>query len=191
MKLKALIVSIKGTKLTKREKILLKNGRPWGIILFKRNLKSFAQIKNLTNQIKFITKNKNFPIIIGNSFIGSPAIVDVDSDNDLEIYIGTTASLVGLDYKLEGDVVGYWNMYHGNYKRTSFYEFDPNMNCSSPLLGDINCDSEVDVLDIMMVVDFVLDVSFPFDYQAWSSDLNSDANINIFDIISIVAIILD
>ena len=64
MKLKALIVSIKGTKLTKREKILLKNGRPWGIILFKRNLKSFTQIKNLTNQIKFITKNKNFPIII-------------------------------------------------------------------------------------------------------------------------------
>ena len=82
-------------------------------------------------------------------------------------------------------------MYHGNYKRTSFYEFDPNMNCSSTLLGDINCDSEVDVLDIMMVVDFVLDVSFPFDYQAWSSDLNSDANINIFDIISIVSIILD
>ena len=64
MKLKAIIVSIKGTKLTKREKILLKNGRPWGIILFKRNLKSFTQIKNLTNQIKFITKNKNFPIII-------------------------------------------------------------------------------------------------------------------------------
>ena len=64
MKLKALIVSIKGTKLTKREKILLKNEHPWGIILFKRNLKSFAQIKKLTNQIKLITKNKNFPIII-------------------------------------------------------------------------------------------------------------------------------
>ena len=52
MKLKALIVSIKGTKLTKREKILLKKERPWGIILFKRNLKSFTQIRNLTNQIK-------------------------------------------------------------------------------------------------------------------------------------------
>ena len=64
MRLKALIISIKGTKLTKREKILLKNERPWGIILFKRNLKSSAQIKKLTNQIKFITKNKNFPILI-------------------------------------------------------------------------------------------------------------------------------
>ena len=64
MKLKALIVSIKGTKLTKREKILLKKERPWGIILFKRNLKSFTQIRNLTNQVKKITKNKKFPIIV-------------------------------------------------------------------------------------------------------------------------------
>ncbi len=64
MKLKALIVSIKGIKLTKREKILLREERPWGIILFKRNLKSFTQIKKLTNEIKIVTKNKNFPIII-------------------------------------------------------------------------------------------------------------------------------
>ena len=64
MRLKPLIISIKGTELTKREKILLKKERPWGIILFKRNLKSFAQIKKLTNQIKFITKNNKFPIII-------------------------------------------------------------------------------------------------------------------------------
>ena len=64
MKLKALIVSIKGIKLTKREKILLRKERPWGIILFKRNLRSFTQIKKLTNEIKIITKNKNFPIII-------------------------------------------------------------------------------------------------------------------------------
>ena len=64
MRLKPLIISIKGTELTKRETILLKKERPWGIILFKRNLKSFAQIKKLTNQIKFITKNNKFPIII-------------------------------------------------------------------------------------------------------------------------------
>ena len=64
MKSKALIIGIKGTKLTKREKILLKNEKPWGIILFKRNLQSFTQIKSLTKKIKLITKNKNFPIII-------------------------------------------------------------------------------------------------------------------------------
>ena len=56
MKQKALIVSIKGKKLSKRERILLSKEKPWGIILFKRNLKSFIQIKNLTSQIKLITK---------------------------------------------------------------------------------------------------------------------------------------
>ena len=57
MKLKALIISIKGLSLTRKEKNLLRNERPWGIILFKRNLKSFPQIKKLINEIKIITKN--------------------------------------------------------------------------------------------------------------------------------------
>ena len=64
MKQKALIISIKGTKLSKKEKILLSNEKPWGIILFKRNLKSFNQIKKLITNIKNFSKNKNFPIII-------------------------------------------------------------------------------------------------------------------------------
>ena len=48
MKIKALIVSIKGTLLTKLEKILLSKEKPWGIILFKRNIKSLDQLKKLT-----------------------------------------------------------------------------------------------------------------------------------------------
>ena len=64
MRLKALVISLKGTKLSKMEKILLQKEKPWGVILFKRNLKSFNQIKNLTSQIKILTKNKKFPIMI-------------------------------------------------------------------------------------------------------------------------------
>ena len=64
MKRKALIISIKGTKLSKMEKILLSKGKPWGVILFKRNLRSARQIKNLTSNIRTIMKNKKFPIMI-------------------------------------------------------------------------------------------------------------------------------
>ena len=64
MKIKALIVSIKGTRLTNLEKILLVKEKPWGIILFKRNIKSLIQVKKLTTQIKLYTKNRKFPIII-------------------------------------------------------------------------------------------------------------------------------
>ena len=45
MNRKALIVSLKGTKLSRMEKILLSKEKPWGVILFKRNLRSFHQIK--------------------------------------------------------------------------------------------------------------------------------------------------
>ena len=64
MKLKAIIVSIKGTKLSKKEKILLSKHKPWGVILFKRNLKSVLQIKKLTYEIRKLSNNNKFPIMI-------------------------------------------------------------------------------------------------------------------------------
>ena len=64
MKKKAIIISIKGSKLTKKEKLLLLNENPWGLILFKRNIKSLNQTKFLINNIRKLTKDKNFPILI-------------------------------------------------------------------------------------------------------------------------------
>ncbi len=64
MKCKPLIISIKGIKLSPRERFLLTKEKPWGIILFKRNLESLKQIITLTSLIKKITKNNHFPILI-------------------------------------------------------------------------------------------------------------------------------
>ena len=64
MKKKAIIVSIKGYKLSIKERELLSKGRPWGLILFKRNIKSFNQIQNLIKNIKKCVKDKKFPILI-------------------------------------------------------------------------------------------------------------------------------
>ena len=64
MKKKAIIISIKGLILTKKEKILLSEEKPWGLILFKRNIKSFLQIKKLVKNIKKFTKDTKFPILI-------------------------------------------------------------------------------------------------------------------------------
>ena len=61
---KAIIFGIRGTKLTFREKRLLKNGKPWGIILFSRNIKNIKQTKDLLDQIKKIFKDKKYPILI-------------------------------------------------------------------------------------------------------------------------------
>jgi len=64
MKKKAIIISIKGTSLTRQEKLLLSKEKPWGLILFKRNIKSIVQIKNLIKDIKKFAKDKKFPILI-------------------------------------------------------------------------------------------------------------------------------
>ena len=64
MKIKALIVSLKGSKISKMERVLLSKEKPWGVILFKRNLRSYNQIKDLIFEIKTLTKNRQFPIIV-------------------------------------------------------------------------------------------------------------------------------
>ena len=61
---KAFIVGLKSYKLSNSEKIFLKKHKPWGVILFSRNIKSINQTKTLTNNIKKIFKDKNYPILI-------------------------------------------------------------------------------------------------------------------------------
>ena len=43
----AVIFGVKGYKLTNKEKQLFKKKKPWGIILFSRNIKNLSQLKNL------------------------------------------------------------------------------------------------------------------------------------------------
>jgi len=64
MNKKAIIISIAGKNLTKKETILIKLEKPWGIILFRRNIESFLQLKDLISLIKKITNNNNYPIIL-------------------------------------------------------------------------------------------------------------------------------
>ncbi len=61
---KAFIIGLKSYKLSNNEKIFLKKHKPWGVILFSRNIKSINQTKTLTDDIKKIFKDKNYPILI-------------------------------------------------------------------------------------------------------------------------------
>ena len=63
-KRKAFIVGLNGYKITTKEINFLKKYRPWGIILFSRNIKSIIQTQLLTRKIRSIFKDKNYPIII-------------------------------------------------------------------------------------------------------------------------------
>jgi len=64
MNRKAIIFGVKSYKLSKKERIFLKKSKPWGIILFSRNIKNLSQLKKLTSDIKKIFSDKNYPILI-------------------------------------------------------------------------------------------------------------------------------
>mgnify|MGYP001226261971 CR=1 FL=1 len=64
MKKKAIIISIKGSNLSTNEKKLIAKEKPWGLILFKRNIKSLSQITKLIKDIRKLSKDPKFPIMI-------------------------------------------------------------------------------------------------------------------------------
>jgi len=61
---RSFIVGIKSIRLSKKEKIFLKKYKPWGVILFTRNIKSIKQTSNLTSSIRKIFKDKHYPILV-------------------------------------------------------------------------------------------------------------------------------
>ena len=63
-KRRSFITGIKGIKLSKKEVFFLKKYKPWGIILFSRNIKTIYQTQKLTSHIKKLFKDKNYPILI-------------------------------------------------------------------------------------------------------------------------------
>ena len=60
---KAIIISIKGYKLSSKERLLYQR-KSLGVILFQRNLKSLKQAQELIKNIKECTNDKKFPILI-------------------------------------------------------------------------------------------------------------------------------
>ncbi len=61
---KAIIISIKGYSLSRKEQLLIANESPWGLILFKRNIKSLNQVKSLIKKIRKVSRDTKFPILI-------------------------------------------------------------------------------------------------------------------------------
>ena len=56
--------------------------------------------------------------------------------------------------------------------------------------GDVDSDGAINVLDIVNMVNFALQIDEPTEYEFWAADLNQDGDINVLDVISVVNIIL-
>jgi beta-N-acetylhexosaminidase len=61
---RSFIVGIKSFILLNNEKKFLKKYKPWGVILFSRNIKNINQTKKLTDSIRKIFKDDKYPILV-------------------------------------------------------------------------------------------------------------------------------
>tara|TARA_B100000963_G_scaffold217662_1_gene189810 strand:+ start:925 stop:1872 length:948 start_codon:yes stop_codon:yes gene_type:complete len=61
---RSFIIGIKSTKLLNTEKNFIRKYKPWGVILFSRNIKNINQTFKLTSSIRKIFNDKKYPILI-------------------------------------------------------------------------------------------------------------------------------
>ena len=61
---KAFICGVSGLALLDEERVFLRDHQPWGLILFKRNVQSPAQIAALTKEFREIVGRANAPVLI-------------------------------------------------------------------------------------------------------------------------------
>jgi len=58
------------------------------------------------------------------------------------------------------------------------------------ILGDVNQDGIINILDVVSAVNFVIGQVEPSDYEFWATDINSDNLLNVLDIVQMINIVL-
>ena len=54
----------------------------------------------------------------------------------------------------------------------------------------MNADGEYNVLDVVVMINYALNIEEPDDYQFWASDINQDGSINVLDVVLLIDLIL-
>ena len=110
-------------------------------------------------------------------------VVDGWNDNDYVCVIAQSCNITSCS-----DSVGPICVYAGNNQQSCV---DDIHGCDDQLLGDANNDGQINVVDIVMMVNFILDGNLNFeDCNILASDFNQDQQIDVLDIIEVINIIL-
>ena len=147
-------------------------------------------ISNTDNQntiSSFIQENSlTFPILYDS---GSPGGVQGGDTYDL-YYMPNDGSPYPRDFIINQEgVISYANNeIDTEWMLSVIYDL---INNSNGLIGDINQDNIINVLDIISLINFILGSQIPDDSQIISSDINEDQIINILDVVMLVNVILN
>lgn len=101
-----------------------------------------------------------------------------------------TDSDTSLNYNTEYCYTVKTKWYVSEYDVT-VYGHPSNVACAIPRhLGDVNGDDIVDVMDIVLVIDFILELVSPTELEFLLSDVNQDGELNILDVVRMIDIML-
>ena len=105
----------------------------------------------------------------------------------MEIISGNGMGLLGIEIKQpsigNADLL---SMFRFDNKRSGFYN-----SAEVLLLGDLNQDYVIDILDIVQLINIVIGNQNPTATQYWSADLNSDGMFNVLDVVLLTNEVLD
>ena len=126
---RSFITGLKSTVLQSIEIRFLKKYKPWGVILFSRNIKSIEQTKRLTDDIKKIFNDRKYPVLIDQ---------EGGRINRLSKFIDTS--------KFTGEFFG--SLYKNNFKKfITYYQIYVMQTCYLMHMIGVNINT-VPVLDV-------------------------------------------
>jgi len=157
---------------------------------FNQNEVLFVGISNTNNQTMisdFVEENSlTYPILFDS---GSPGGVQGGDTYDL-YYMPNDGSPYPRDFIIDQNgIIAYAN----NEIDTAWMlsVIDDLLPSDSGVVGDINQDGLVNILDVVSIINYILGVYIPTDNQFNLSDVNQDGLLNVLDVVLLVNIILN
>ena len=141
------------------------------------NIEGTLILPDNTQGISILSQGADF----GNASPGDAVMNEVEP---FIIEFDSNASLGDLEFSLS--IISNEN---GHVKNQQVLPIILSVIEQSVLMGDLNQDAIVNILDIVQIVNIILG-STPTPYQSEAGDLNSDGMINVLDIVNIVNMIL-
>ena len=139
----------------------------------------------LDNNLHAVWVDQNgFDIFYGMRDVETNSMLNIQKINDDDTNLTQHDPII---YKDDNYLYSFWSdNRNGNYE----IYFSKAIN-TSIILGDINQDGVIDILDIVSIINFILGQENFSIVEEIASDLNSDGIINIQDVILIINIVLN
>ena len=139
-----------------------------------------------TKSIVYWRVNGSEEVVVAANFSPNPKTIDIEFPHNGTWYNYLTGDSITIDTN-----------WYGSYDIPSstallFLSEIPNFD-NSIIIGDVNLDSTVDVLDVVVLVSFIIQNDYPDvgSDQFLASDVIADGSIDVLDIVQLVAIILE